>query len=319
MPDSFPNRYAFKQPVPHSRYRWKDEQRISPTPDYRASTEHKNAAAEKNTNVHRSPLPGTRRIHRRRSPLLPSNTHVQHCAALICAHLTDDTEGSETLRDTAELTYRQWYESATILCATVLDLIAFETGSHPFTAIDNHTPDRHEIFPGPRHLPEATTAIIYYDLHQRVPEPDAGAGDQLTNTLVVDVAVRSLMRMLDRQRHHLVDLVVTEPAAQEGQHREMILLRITLRATTTKPVQHRFQRVTDPPPTLIAEQYERDPSTPKVVQPLSPRGASIGGTPLLPRTLELRICPVQPINAPEGQGAQRHPTLYTTEPPALQH
>ncbi len=146
-----------------------------------------------------------------------------------------------------------------------------------------------------------------------------GAGDQLTNTLVVDVAVRSLMRMLDRQRHHLVDLVVTEPAAQEGQHREMILLRITLRVTTTKPVQHRFQRVTDPPPTLIAEQYERDPSTPKVVQPLSPRGASIGGTPLLPRTLELRICPVQPINAPEGQGAQRHPTLYTTEPPALQH
>ncbi|AKE01445.1 hypothetical protein XU06_31695 (plasmid) [Rhodococcus erythropolis] len=55
----------------------------------------------------------------------------------------------------------------------MLDLIAFNLGSHPFTVIDTYTPERHEIFPGRRHLPEATTAIVYYDLHQRVPEPDA--------------------------------------------------------------------------------------------------------------------------------------------------
>jgi hypothetical protein len=149
---------------------------------------------------------------------LPSNTHVQHCAALICAYLNDDTDGCETLRDTAELTYRQWYESATILCATVLDLIAFETGSHPFTAIDNHTPDRHEIFPGPRHLPEATTAIIYYDLHQRVPEPDAVGVNVIPSLFDIAVTgIEDLAHLWHRSPIEVARLLTVAAATYERQ------------------------------------------------------------------------------------------------------
>lgn len=104
---------------------------------------------------------------------MPADTHVQHCAALICAYLTGDDEGCGTLRDRDALTWRQWYESATILCAAALNLIALDLGSHPFTVIDRCHPHRHDIFPGRRHLPAATTAIVYYDLHQRAPDPDA--------------------------------------------------------------------------------------------------------------------------------------------------
>jgi hypothetical protein len=79
---------------------------------------------------------------------MPPETHVQHCAALICAYITDDEEGCDTLRDTPGLTYQQWYISATILCATVLDLLAFHLDSHPLAVIEKYTPHRHAVFPG---------------------------------------------------------------------------------------------------------------------------------------------------------------------------
>lgn len=86
---------------------------------------------------------------------------------------TPDDEGCGTLRDRDSLTWRQRYESAPALCAAVPNPIALDLGTHPFTVIDPCHPHRHDIFPGPKHLPTATTAIVYYDLHQRAPEPDA--------------------------------------------------------------------------------------------------------------------------------------------------
>ncbi|MBS3693875.1 hypothetical protein [Rhodococcus qingshengii] len=112
---------------------------------------------------------------------------------MICAYITDDEEGCGALRDTAELTYQQWHESATVLCATVLDLIAFDIDSHPLAVIDRYDPRRHEIFPGPRHLPEATTAIVYYDLHQQAPEPDA-VGANIVPSLF-DIAVSGIEQL----------------------------------------------------------------------------------------------------------------------------
>ncbi len=103
---------------------------------------------------------------------MPPTTHVQQCAALICAYITGDVDGCTLLRDTSDLTYLEWYESATVLCATVMDLIAFDLDSHPFVVIDRCHPCRHEIFPGPRHAQAASTVVVYYDLHHRTPEPD---------------------------------------------------------------------------------------------------------------------------------------------------
>lgn len=88
---------------------------------------------------------------------MSSETHVQQCAALICAYITNDDEACEPLRDAADVT-SSWYESATVLCAIVLNLIAFNLGSCRFTVIDRSAPDRHESFPGRRYLPHATTA-----------------------------------------------------------------------------------------------------------------------------------------------------------------
>jgi hypothetical protein len=78
---------------------------------------------------------------------LSSETHVQQCAALICAYITNDDEACEPLRDATDVTYWRWYESATILCAIVLNLIAFNLGSRRFTVIDRSAPERQESFP----------------------------------------------------------------------------------------------------------------------------------------------------------------------------
>ncbi|ALU73754.1 hypothetical protein H351_32165 (plasmid) [Rhodococcus erythropolis R138] len=121
---------------------------------------------------------------------MPRETHVQHCAALICAYITDDDEGCDTLRDTPGLTYQQWYISATILCATVLDLLAFLLDSHPLAVIEKYTPHRHAVFPGPRHLREATIAIVYFDLHQQVPAAEA-LGANVIPTLF-DIAITAI-------------------------------------------------------------------------------------------------------------------------------
>ncbi|WP_336873945.1 hypothetical protein [Rhodococcus qingshengii] len=147
---------------------------------------------------------------------MSSNTRVQHCAALICAYITDDTEGCGALRDSAELTYRQWYESATVLSATVVDLIAFETGTHPFAVIDNYAPGRHEIFPGRRHLRQAATAIVYYDLHQHVPDPDT-VGVKLIPSLF-DIAVtgiQELARLWSRSPIEVARLLTVAAATYE--------------------------------------------------------------------------------------------------------
>ena len=87
-------------------------------------------------------------------------THVQHCAALICAYIADDDEGCDTLRDTPGLTYQQWYVSATILCATVLDLLAFHLDSHPLAVIEKYTP------PTPRRLSRASPSPGGNDRHR---------------------------------------------------------------------------------------------------------------------------------------------------------
>ncbi|OQM78794.1 hypothetical protein B0E55_05250 [Rhodococcus sp. 66b] len=78
---------------------------------------------------------------------MSSETHVQQCAALICAYITNDDEACEPLRDATDVTYWRWYESATILCAIVLNLIAFNLGSRRFTVIDRSAPERQESFP----------------------------------------------------------------------------------------------------------------------------------------------------------------------------
>lgn len=72
---------------------------------------------------------------------IPRDTHVQHCAALICAYISNDDEGCGTLRGTSGLSYQQWHVSATILCATVLDLLAFHLDSRPLAVIEKYAPN----------------------------------------------------------------------------------------------------------------------------------------------------------------------------------
>lgn len=147
---------------------------------------------------------------------MPSNTHVQRCAALICAYLTADTEGCTVLRDNDELTYRQWHESATVLSATIMDLIAFNLDTNPITVIEHCHPHRHEIFPGPRHLQHASTAIVYYDLHQRVPEPAAVGANIVPSLFDISVTgIEELAHLWNRPPIDVARLLTVAAATYE--------------------------------------------------------------------------------------------------------
>ena len=94
--------------------------------------------------------------------------HVQRSAALICAYLAGDEEGCGILRDESELSYRQWYESAIVLGASVMALLALCREQDSVDLVCNFEPDRHEIFPGERDPMEALAVLLFYHLHREV-------------------------------------------------------------------------------------------------------------------------------------------------------
>ncbi|MBT2269868.1 hypothetical protein [Rhodococcus erythropolis] len=100
-------------------------------------------------------------------PRTPSS-HVQQCAALICAYLSGDEVGCAVLRAESELTLRQWRESAIVLSATVMVLLAHVRGREPLDVLCVFVPERHEVFPGDRDAAEALAVIVYYHLHREI-------------------------------------------------------------------------------------------------------------------------------------------------------
>ncbi|NRI67664.1 hypothetical protein FEZ60_19255 [Rhodococcus sp. MS16] len=148
---------------------------------------------------------------------MPSKTHVQQCAALICAYISADDEGCDALRKTLALTNRQWYESATILCAAVLDLIAFHLDSHPHDVIGQSGQSRRDVFPGPRQLLEAQNVVVYYDLHRQVPARESTDADLVPSLFDIAVtAIEQLAQLWRRPAVEVARLLTLGAATYEG-------------------------------------------------------------------------------------------------------
>ncbi|MBT2272207.1 hypothetical protein [Rhodococcus qingshengii] len=121
------------------------------------------------------------------------NSHVQQCAALICAYLSGDEEGCAVLRAESELTYRQWRESAVVVAATVMVLLAHVRDREPLDVLCAFVSERHEVFAGGRDGAAALAVIAHYHLQREILDD----GDVVVDVVpsLFDIAISAVVEL----------------------------------------------------------------------------------------------------------------------------
>ena len=121
---------------------------------------------------------------------MTDSSDVRQCAAVICAYLSGDDEGRRVLQADPIFTYRQWYEGAVVVCASVLELVAADAECSGVDVIGAFVPEVHGVVAGPREHDEALAVVLYYHLHREVIEVDDAAGEVLAS--LFDIAVTGI-------------------------------------------------------------------------------------------------------------------------------